>query len=56
MKKIGLKYVGKAFLPGVPARDLSEAEVKKFGREDLLASGLYVEVEKKTSAKKEDKE
>lgn len=38
----GLKYVGKgAFLVGVPARDLSAEEAKKYGVKRLLASGLY---------------
>jgi hypothetical protein len=38
-----MKYVGGAFLPGVPTRDLTEAEVVEYGRKRLLASGLYVE-------------
>ena len=39
-----LKYVGNgSWLPGVPARDLSDAEVKRFGRAFLLESGLYTE-------------
>lgn len=41
-----LKYIGDgAALPEVPARDLSEAEVEQFGKEFLLASGLYAEPE-----------
>lgn len=37
-----LKYIGKGdFLPGVPARDLSEAEVTEHGAKRLLKSGLY---------------
>lgn len=41
-----LKYVGKGFLLGVPARDLEEKEIGDYGveREDLIKSGLYVEV------------
>lgn len=39
-----MKYIGKGkFLVGVPARDLSEAEVSRFGRQILLDSGLYEE-------------
>ena len=37
-----LKYIGTGFLPGVPARDLSDAEVEQHGGEEtLIASGLY---------------
>lgn len=37
-----LIYIGKgAFLPGVPARDLTADEAEKFGRMRLLESGLY---------------
>jgi hypothetical protein len=39
-----LVYVGKGFLPGVPARDLSADEVRLYGRAKLLNSGLYREV------------
>lgn len=36
-------YIGKgAFIPDVPARDLTHAEVLFYGVERLLASGLYV--------------
>lgn len=44
----GLNYIGKgAFVPGMyPARDLTAEEVKLFGEEALLATGLY----KKTSS------
>ena len=44
------KYVGdEAFIPGVPARDLSDKEVKELGiQEAVEASDLY----KKESAKK----
>jgi hypothetical protein len=45
------KYVGDgAFIPGVPARDLSDKEVKELGiQEAVEASDLY----KKESAKKQ---
>ena len=36
-----LKYVGKGFVPNIPARDLSEDDVKRFGnREYLLKIGV----------------
>jgi hypothetical protein len=45
------KYVGNGdFIPGVPARDLSDKEVKELGiQEAVEASDLY----KKESAKKQ---
>ena len=36
-----LKYLGGGFIPGVPARDLSDQEAEKFGEEGLIKSGLY---------------
>ena len=36
-----LKYKGGGFLRGVPARDLQEDEVAKFGHSFLVRSGLY---------------
>jgi hypothetical protein len=36
-----LRYIGGGFLPKVPARDLSAEEVRKFGLEKLLKSGIY---------------
>lgn len=37
-------YIGKGkFIPGVPARNLTAAEVRTYGKDRLLASGLYVE-------------
>lgn len=39
-----MKYIGEGkFIPGIPARDLTTAEVKLYGKDRLLASGLYVE-------------
>lgn len=40
---IVLRYVGNAFLPGVPARDLTEADIAAYGlsSEALISSGLY---------------
>jgi hypothetical protein len=37
-----LRYVGKGFLRGVPARDLREDEVARYGYSYLVRSGLYV--------------
>jgi hypothetical protein len=37
-----MKWTGKGFLPGIPARDLTAAEVAQYGEKLLLASGLYV--------------
>ena len=49
-----MKYVGKgAWMIGVPARDLSAGEVKKFGLERLLKSNLYEEVKRKSKAELE---
>lgn len=41
-----LIYVGAAWLPGVPARDLTAEEVEQHGHKRLLTSGLYVEPER----------
>ena len=41
---MGLKYIGGGrFCPPYPARDLTDAEVIEYGKEALLATGLYVE-------------
>ena len=37
-----LKYVGGGFLRGVPARDLKDDEVARYGYAYLVRSGLYV--------------
>lgn len=37
-----LKYIGRGFLRGVPARDLKDDEVRKFGYSYLVRSGLYI--------------
>jgi hypothetical protein len=44
-----LRYVGQGFLPGVPARDLNQAEAVKFGVSRLVNSGLYVKVRQPAS-------
>ena len=39
---MGLKYIiNSGSLPGIPARDLTDEEVAKFGKKFLLKSGLY---------------
>ena len=43
-----MKYIGGGYLAGVPARDLTADEVRKYGRERLLKSGLYIEVRAKS--------
>lgn len=45
-----LIYTGGGFIQGVPARDLSDEEVKQHGRARLLASGLYKEPAKPKAA------
>jgi len=41
-EKVGLVYLGGGSLPGIPARDLTPDEVKKYGgKADLKKSGLY---------------
>lgn len=49
---MGLKYIGAgAFVPNIPARDLTDAEVIEFGKETLLATGLYVDEQPKPAKK-----
>lgn len=54
---MGLKYLGKnasqEFLPGVPARDLTDKEMKEFP--DAAKSPLYRKVQARPAAKKEVK-
>lgn len=46
-------YIGDgSFLPDVPARDLSDEEVKQFGEAALLASGLYAQPARKAKAER----
>lgn len=48
-----MKYKGNGFLQGVPARDLTDDEVKLYGFKRLLDSGLYEEERKKKSKRLE---
>ena len=55
-----LKYNGKGFFggdkdhPRVPARDLSDEEVKEFGKKFLLDLGIYEEVIQKKKKEVKD--
>jgi hypothetical protein len=55
MKETGLIYIADrlSWIPEIPARDLTPKEVKRFGKEYLLSTGLYVE---KLSVKEKVKE
>lgn len=46
-----LKYVGNgSFLPDIPARDLNDDEIAKYGgRQKLIATGLYADDERQRS-------
>lgn len=47
-----LKYhPDKGFLPGVPARDLESDEVKKYGYQRLVGSGVYSDPQPKPERK-----
>ena len=49
-KTAGLIYIGKGFVSGIPARNLTSDEVEKYGKEALLATGIYTEPEKRSKA------
>lgn len=38
---MALKYKGIGFIPGIPARDLTDDEVYQFGEIPLINTGLY---------------
>lgn len=51
MSKVRFDYIGKgAFIPGVPARDLSADEIELYNEEILLNSGLYRKRKAKNAA------
>ena len=53
------KYKGKAFIDGIPARDITDEEFRKLSKTDqdaIRGSGLYELVEKKPSAKSTQEE
>jgi hypothetical protein len=47
-----LKYNQKGFIPGIPARDLTDEEVKQFGEKYLLSTRLYEKEEQEAPPKK----
>jgi hypothetical protein len=48
------KYNGKGFIAGIPARDLTDEEVKQYGEKRVLASGLYEKVKERKAKKEND--
>ena len=54
MRKIAYKYIGKgAWIPNVPARDLTLEEVMRYGGAGRIeAAGLWVKVEEPEPVKK----
>jgi hypothetical protein len=47
-----LKYIGNGFIVGIPARDLKQKEIKKYGGEKfLLETGLYAKPKRKIKVK-----
>lgn len=42
-----LRYIGSGFIPGVPARDLTDEEAARYGQDRLIDSGLYILAEDK---------
>ena len=55
--KLFLKYIGDgSYIPGIPARDLSESEAKLVNLDDLIASGLYEEIKRSPAVKKPAKQ
>ena len=56
--KLLLRYIGDgSFIPGLPPRDLTEVDVKKYALIDLLTSGLYEEIKTEpTKAAKQEVE
>ena len=47
--KVYLIYSGRGFLAGVPARNLSEKESKRYGIKRLVESGLYEKARQKSN-------
>lgn len=48
-----LKYQHNGFIPGVPARDLTDEEAAIHGKRRLLASGHYQEIRERKARTKE---
>ena len=54
MSKPFLKYIGGgSYVPGLPARDLTEKEAKQYDLVVLLSTGLYEEITKPVKPVKE---
>jgi hypothetical protein len=51
MAQQGLIYKGNGFYVGVPARDLTPEEVKKYGEAFLLSLGLFEQPQPKRTRK-----
>lgn len=49
-----MKYLGWGFIPGIPARDLTDEEVERFGAKLLEDSGLYQKTKSSGRGKKEE--
>ena len=50
------KYLHNGFIPGIPARDLTDKEAEQFGKARLKKSGLYQEVRERKHKEIEIKE
>ena len=49
-----MKYIGNGvFIVGVPSRDLTDEEVRQFGKKFLLDSGLYAEKKSRIETQRE---
>ena len=48
-----MKYIGKGFIVGIPARDLTDEEVRQYGRRRLLDSGLYIDNKSRKETRRE---
>ena len=46
-KAKALRWLGQAWIGGIPARDLSAEEAEQYGYEQLIESGLYEPIETK---------
>jgi len=44
-KAKALRWLGQAWIGGIPARDLSAEEAERYGYEQLIESGLYEPIE-----------
>jgi hypothetical protein len=49
-------WLGNGFYVGVPARNLSAEEVKRYGREFLLSLGIYADIDPPKPKKAEEPE